>query len=212
MNEHFSKIKMRCTVTCDDNVSVPFKLQQTGSNTFSLKIRSDRHQLDEKKCDLQLAQPIASKKEKEAAPPAAATTTIALGMKRRRRVDDQPAQTTKKAKNATAKKAVAHVYGTPQAVPCTTVAIGDIILCKMRGYCRWPACVTGLDKNAIFVEFFGDHTTQKTTLPNLFSFCDSFHDILYNLRRLRDPLFSKAVKEAEGSLKIPEKNSIFNKM
>lgn len=98
-----------------------------------------------------------------------------------------------------------------KAVPIGQVSVGDVVLCKMRGFCPWPAYVTKLEGKSIFVEFFGDRTTQKTTITNLFSFQDSKDIILANIMRLKNPLFKKAVREAELVMGISEEYSIFVK-
>lgn len=215
---------MRCTISSDENETIPFKLQQTGSNTFHIKLKSNRHQLDTKK-----SKKNAPKKEKEETAEAATAKTTTtkrrlldepLRVSKRPRIDEpkydlrpqlKPADPQKKIKKATTKKQLV-IYKGPKAMPCKSVKIGDVVLCKMRGFCRWPAHVTDMVGNSIFVEFFGDKTTQKSKLENLFSFNDSSEDILENLKCKKDPLFSKAVKEAEGTLKIPKTHSIFNKL
>lgn len=96
----------------------------------------------------------------------------------------------------------------PKAVCCKEVHIGSTVLCKIKGYCPWPALVTDIDKNMVFVEFYGDHTIQKTTIKNLYSFEDSVDLIVFNAKRLKCQLFQKAVREAEIYLGIPHRVSV----
>lgn len=91
----------------------------------------------------------------------------------------------------------------PRLVPVEEVKIGDIVLCKMRGYCAWPSKVIAIENAVIDVEFFGDHTTNKTSIKNIFNFSESAEAILYNLKGRKDPRLEKAVKEAEIVLGIP---------
>lgn len=81
----------------------------------------------------------------------------------------------------------------------------------MRGFAEWPAVVTEIERNLIAVRFFGDYTTHRTTLSYLYSFKDSHKLILTTLKRLKNPSFVKAVKEAETVLQIPAEKSIFIK-
>lgn len=74
----------------------------------------------------------------------------------------------------------------------------------MRGFAPWPALITQLDGNSVSVEFFGDHTTHKSTLANIYDFKGCRQSISANLSRLKNPLFAKAVHEAEIALGIPE--------
>lgn len=186
-NGHFSKIKMGCTVSDENRKTIPCVLRQTGLNTFSIKIKT--------KCT----------KRRQS------NETVGIAMHRSdepasKRQRLEPAQPTEK---KVAKKSTALVrVKQPHALGCEKVAVGDVILCKMRGYCPWPAFVTKINGNSVFVEFFGDHTTQKTTLANLYKFQGSGDLVLANLKRLKSPLFSKAVREAEVVLNIPENVSI----
>lgn len=98
------------------------------------------------------------------------------------------------------------------AKPCDGVEEGKIVLCKIRGYCHWPAVVTGIENNLISIEFFGDKTTQKTSLTNLYSFEDSHDIILNNLRTKKTLLYSKAVCEAECVSRVPPEKSLLNQI
>lgn len=95
---------------------------------------------------------------------------------------------------------------------CGKLEIGDVILCKIRGYAEWPCFVTGLNGNSVDVKFFGDNTTFKTTIKNCFSFEESFDTIIFNLRNLKRNLYEKAVKEAEMVLGISPQNSILKQV
>lgn len=96
--------------------------------------------------------------------------------------------------------------------PCESVENGAVILCKLRGYCEWPAFVTKIDGNMIAVEFFGDHTTHKTTSKNIFNFGDG-HDLMVSqLRARKSPLYKRVVEEAEGVLGVPQEFSILNRI
>lgn len=188
---------MRCTVKDENHSVIPCDLQQTDANTFSIKIKStcmERRHLDEP--------------EPESAPKR--QRLDAQHPKRELRQQLKPAQpiTSKRSKKSTALVRAKH----PMAVLCERVDVNDVILCKMRGFCPWPALVTEINGNSVFVEFFGDHTTQKTTLANTYKFNDSSELILHNLLRLKNPLFARAVQEAELALRIPESVSIFGKM
>lgn len=218
---------MQCTILSEDQEKVPFEIQQTDSNTFSIKITSKstkRRQSDKSLCiakrqrlnepvsilehqKLEPAKSIATKKK--------AKSTVKLqrlnepvSISERQKFEAAKSinaiATTKEAKS-TAIVRVTH----PKAVQCKQTEVGMIVLCKMRGFCPWPALVTEIDRNTIFVEFFGDHTTQKTTIGNLFSFHDSSDFIISNIKRLKIPLYKKAVRQAEISLGISEENSIF---
>lgn len=86
------------------------------------------------------------------------------------------------------------------------VQLGDVVLCKMRFYCEWPALIVGIDKNQINVRFFGDSTTHTTTIKNIFNF--DVDVALGNISGRKSPLYAKAVHEAELALGIPVQKSI----
>lgn len=96
--------------------------------------------------------------------------------------------------------------------PCDSVQMGEVVLCKMRGFAEWPAVVTGIENNLIHIEFFGDHTKHKATIKSFFKFRDSHDLILANLKSKKTPLYAKSIKEAEMVLGVPPECSIFTKM
>lgn len=98
-------------------------------------------------------------------------------------------------------------------VPCKNVKINDVVLFKTRGFCEWPARVISVKEKQVEVEYFGDHTTQKSSKEeNILSFQDSTELILFNLRKKKNPDYGKAVREAEIELGVPEKDSILTKI
>lgn len=145
------------------------------------------------------------------------TTNLNLRSKRKRSADDSTDEISSKNKNqnkrkkGNASKAIVRVNALlPQ--PCTDVQIGEIVLCKMRGFPAWPARVTSIDANIINVTYFGDNTTWKTAIIHLYPFNLSHSEIILNIKKRKDPLYAKSVHEAEHALKIPKKYSIFNKL
>lgn len=93
------------------------------------------------------------------------------------------------------------------------VNVNDIVLFKMRGFFAWPALVIGINNKVVEVEFFGDHTTQKSSKKeNILSFKDSLDLILFNLRQRKCQLYRKAIREAEVLLDVPEMSSILNQI
>lgn len=100
----------------------------------------------------------------------------------------------------------------PKATPAKSVQLGEVVLCKMRGFCEWPARVTGFENGLILVEFFGDHTTHKAAIHNFYKFEDSSDAIRDNLRGRKNPLYSKSIREAECVLGIPLIDSVTNRI
>lgn len=90
--------------------------------------------------------------------------------------------------------------------------IGQVLLCKMRGFPAWPGYATKIERNIVTVTFFGDETTRKTAINNCFDFFDSAELMLTVLRGRKNPLYAKSVKEAESVLGISIKNSILNRI
>lgn len=90
--------------------------------------------------------------------------------------------------------------------------MGDVLVCKMKGFCSWPCIVIGIDHNLINVEFFGDHTTHKAAIHNFFKFSESLDELIHNLKTKKNPLFKKSVQEAELALGIPTEMSIMTKL
>lgn len=97
--------------------------------------------------------------------------------------------------------------------PCEYVEVGQVVLFKMRGHCEWPASVLSIDQNMVKVEFFGDHTTQKSVLgENILKLENSSELILSNLRNRKKNDYAKAIKELELVMRIPAELSIFNRI
>lgn len=91
------------------------------------------------------------------------------------------------------------------------VQLGEIVLCKMRGFCEWPARVTGFENTQIAVQFFGDNTTHRAAIHNFYKFEESSDIILANLQGRKNPLYWKSIREAELALGIPSSHSITNR-
>lgn len=92
-----------------------------------------------------------------------------------------------------------------------STVVGEVVLCKLRGFCEWPATVTAINHGRISVEFFGDRTTHSTTIKNIFSFSANIPLIISNLTGRKNPLFRKSVKEAEAVLGVPEDQRLSNR-
>lgn len=97
-------------------------------------------------------------------------------------------------------------------MPVKSVQLGEVVLCKMRGFCEWPCIVKGFEKGMVSVEFFGDYSVHKAALSNFYNFSESCDVILANLRGRKTPLYMKSIKEAEAVLGIPLSNSITNEI
>lgn len=115
----------------------------------------------------------------------------------------------KQDKSKTSRALVKHKSVSP-CEPLQNVELGQVLLCKIRGFAEWPATVTDINDNAIEVTFFGDGTTYTTSIAHLFDFKESHEIICSNLQRLKSPLYKKSVKEAELALKIPSGLSILS--
>lgn len=107
-----------------------------------------------------------------------------------------------------------HSGAIPKPKPCSRVEKGQIVLLKMRGYTEWPAIVTGFEKNLIVAKFFGNDewNEHKAAIKIFYDFGQSADFILRNLQIKKAPLFTKAVKEAEYALGIPDEKSIFKRI
>lgn len=115
-------------------------------------------------------------------------------------------------KNKNKNKAIVKPRSILKPKPLERVEMGQVLLCKMRGYCMWPGFVTGFDKNLVIIEFFGDNTTYRAAINNFFSFEDSHDIIINNLRTKKTQIYAKAITEAEYVLGIPAEKSIFNQI
>lgn len=113
-------------------------------------------------------------------------------------------------KNKKVSKAVSRSRQFTKPKPCDSIEKGDVVLCKMRGYCEWPGIVTGFERNLVVIRFFGDDTIHKAAIDNFYRFEQSYELIAFNLRMRKTPLYSKSIREAEESLGIPSQQSIFN--
>lgn len=132
-----------------------------------------------------------------------------LRVKRRRCVKDG-SQTEAPPVKKEVKKVVQRRQPIPKPKNCTNIVIGEVVLCRMRGFAEWPSFVTSINGNMISVEFFGDHTTHTAAIEHFYIFEESTDTILSNLRKYKRPLYKKSVKEAENALGIPADKSILN--
>lgn len=96
--------------------------------------------------------------------------------------------------------------------PMKEVVNGQIVLCKLRGYCEWPARILNIDGKKINVQFFGDNTTANTNINNIYDFRTSFEVILNNLRNFKRDLYAYSVMEAEKAVGISKSMSILNRI
>lgn len=97
--------------------------------------------------------------------------------------------------------------------PCKSVELNEILLFKLSGFCEWPCFVTRIESGMIHIEFFGDHTIQKSKIgTKFFKFQESYELILFNLRKRKTQLYQKSVREAEIALGIDEHISILNRI
>lgn len=81
------------------------------------------------------------------------------------------------------------------------IQIGVVILCKMKGFCPWPARVISIENTKITVQFFGGKKqTHITTVKNIFNFTDSLALIDGYIKGRKSPDYAKAVREAEISV------------
>lgn len=90
-----------------------------------------------------------------------------------------------------------------------TLIEGLIVLAKMRTYAAWPARINSFKKTCVNVYFFGDETTGNIPFGNIGLFGDNYLLIKSNLNKKING-YGKAVKCAEGALKIPPNLSLFN--
>lgn len=95
--------------------------------------------------------------------------------------------------------------------PAESASIGDVMLCKMKGYPEWPCMVTGVDHGLVSVEFFGDHTTHRAAIHNFYNLADNIDIVLHNLKGRKNPLYSCSIREAELIMGIPDELSILNR-
>lgn len=117
-------------------------------------------------------------------------------------------QTKAKSKKGSSSKAL--VRRKPIPIPMKSVIVGQILLCKMRGWSEWPCVVTDIKENLIQVTFFGDKTTHHTNIAHLFDFKESREIIRCNLQRLKSPLYKKSIREAELALGISPELSVLS--
>lgn len=185
----YSKIGMTCSASSSDGTPLSCKIVQDQSNTFTVtlkRLRNDNSSVElvheSKKPKIAAITPDSKRKEKEKKP-----------------------NETKKSKSR------AIVRSVSKPTPCNEVKKGEIVLCKMKGFPEWPAYVTGFVKNLIAIQF-GDGTTHKAAVKNFYKFSDSQELILLHLNTKKNPLYSKAVKEAENALGVTPNLSIFNRM
>lgn len=91
----------------------------------------------------------------------------------------------------------------PKPNSCHNISVNKIVLCKVRGFCEWPARVVGIKNNEISVEFFGDHSTKTTSAKNIFAYEESIDFIMWNLKNKKDRgSFYNAILEVEKEMKI----------
>lgn len=190
---------MRCSVTTESGLKLKTTItQKDDPNTFSIRIKRPFQKMS----DDSIPEKNRANSSEDSEVPS-----------KRRKIDLRtrhpkiPEEPTRK-KTTTV---LAPYKAMPKPKPLETVSLGDIVLCKMRGYCEWPALVTGFDQKLVVIKFFGDQTSHKAAIHNFFSFKYSQDLIMHYLRTKKTPAFERAVKEAEIMMGIPDFNSIVNK-
>lgn len=229
-SENFSQMKMKYSVTSTEQ-GVSCQVTQENSNTFCVKIKrkcnndnsthSSSSEGPKHECDriLRSRNNIHKNenkniKRKSVDVDDAVSTHLNPSKKPKLEWDRilRPRNDTSKNANEAPKKkksckaVIKSTYKKP--VPRKIINSGDVILCKMRGFCEWPAIITKIENKSITVEFLGNHTTTKTTSSNIYDMVESVDAVVFNIKSRKSPLYRKAVQEAERLLGIPPKNSM----
>lgn len=189
---------MNCNVVSNEGQIVPSSIMQTDINSFSISIKCDQAKNSE---DFNLCPPPRT----EANLTTNSTTRAELNQyslrnKRKRDESTSHLPSSKKTKTLVRREPKSKL----KPIPCEQVGIGEIVLCKMKNWCEWPAVVTRIDGNLISIRFFGDGSTQKMSIIHFFKFVESNEVIKQNLLNRKTPLYAKAIKEAERALKVPD--------
>lgn len=190
-----SEIKIKCEVIVTEKSNIgnklPCEITRIDLNTFSIKIKRERDEtMDDGAVYLN-----PSKKTK-----CQWSSTL------RQRINTKKSPKKKSAGKKNICKPSA--FTTLKKVPYKSAKLGEPVLCKMRGFCEWPAIVRKIENNSVTVEFFGDHSFTTTTFNNIYNLMESMDLVEFNLKSRRTPSYQKAVSECERVLGIPPEHSI----
>lgn len=181
-------IKISCSANAaEKNVELSCKLQQTSSYDFTIKISRKRSNEEMNSSSI-------SSRLKRFKLDTAKTNDIIKPMAGRKKSSKKPSN-----------QLVLNKFKTSHA---KTAVVGDVVLCKIRGFPDWPAIVIEVvmpDKKGlprITVRFFGDKTTHTTTITNIFPFIACRDLMIAKLCGRKHPLYGKSIAEAQGVLQV----------
>lgn len=86
--------------------------------------------------------------------------------------------------------------------------VGDCVIARMRGYCPWPAKITGItkDRRRIKCYFYGSHDNGSVDAKQVIPFEDA-HETIRLLCIRRPNEFIKGIREAELENGVPDELS-----
>lgn len=160
---------MRCSAYTSDGAPLNCTLKQDNNNinSFTIQIKRKRCVTFEQPMTRSMQQ---SKKAKTSSEIIGNTkkingfSTSNRNLRKRKRDDEGDSLKQQNETGGRRTKNTAIVSLAKKAKQCESVQMGDVILCKIRGYAEWPCFVTGLDGNSVDVKFFGDNTTFSKKL------------------------------------------------
>ena len=83
------------------------------------------------------------------------------------------------------------------AAPC--VVVGDVVFAKMRGYCAWPAVVTGIQGGKASVTFYGTMETGVLAVKNVVPYIANREALC----KAKSKGFAAALREADAVVGLP---------
>lgn len=97
-------------------------------------------------------------------------------------------------------------------VKAKTFNQNDIILAKQKYSTPWPAIVLNIQKERVFVYFFGDKRSGYVSSSEIYDYAESIRALKsYLVLTKKIPSgFITGVREVEALLKIPQENSVLN--
>lgn len=192
----FHRVRIGCVVKSPEGAVLKCSLEQNNINSFTLRLEREKCAPIEDSIAEDMIQMIGN----------------TSGAKLRERKRDDRKENVKRTNLKKRKNNGALVPVAKKPKHCECVQMGEVILCKIRGYSEWPCVVTGFENALIDVRFFGDDTTFRTTKECCYEFKDCHDLILSNLKKLKKPTYKKAIEEAELVMGIPREHSILNQV
>lgn len=92
-------------------------------------------------------------------------------------------------------------------------SVNSIVLAKQKYSCPWPAKVVKIEREKVFVYFFGDKRSGYVKKSEIYNFILSVNAVIQTLAsKKQQTTYSTGIREIEVLMGIDQENSVFNEI